>query len=177
MVDRKWNVIYTKPAKEKKVAGLLAKKKIATYLPLYVSESIIDGRRKIVEGPLFPGYVFISSEHSEGVLSESRDIINFVYWKSNPVIIQHDEINALKLFLNEYSCTSREKTPVSPGVQFKIDNELQVRRKGNLIEANVAMVKLTLHSLGQVLVAEVRKEKVEEFMYAKGAMFKDIIDS
>lgn len=177
MVDRKWHAVYTRPNKEKKVADSLAKKKIATYLPLYESESIIDGRKKMAEGPLFPGYVFISSEHIENIVAESKDIINFVYWKSSPVIIQHDEINALKLFLNEYSCTRLEKTEVSPGKQFKIDNELQVRKKGKLVEANVAMVKLTLHSLGQTLIAEVRKEKVEEFMYAKGAMFKSIIDS
>ncbi|MES1223756.1 MAG: transcription termination/antitermination NusG family protein, partial [Bacteroidota bacterium] len=155
----------------------LAKKNIATYLPLYESECIVDGRKKIVEGPVFPRYVFISVNDNMDVMKHSGDIINFVYWKSDPVVIQHSEINALKLFLNEYTCTRLEKVPISEGTLFTIDNELHVRRKGNLVEANVATVKLTLPSLGQVLVAEVRKERVEEFIYAKGSMFKNITES
>ncbi|MBS1574746.1 MAG: UpxY family transcription antiterminator [Bacteroidetes bacterium] len=177
MIDRKWHAVYTKPNKEKKVASLLIKKKIAAYIPVYDTECIIEGRKKVVEKPVFPGYVFIAMDKEENVLQLSGDIINFVYWKANPATIQNSEINALKLFLNEYSCTRLEKAPVSPNEQFKIDNELQVRRKGNFVEANVATVKLTIPSLGRVLVAEIRKEKMEEFMYAKGTIFKNITGS
>lgn len=177
MVDKKWCIVYTRHNKETKVAELLAKKKIAAFVPVSDAERIIDGRKKVIEGPLFPRYVFVSADSTEDILKFSKDIINFVYWKNNRAIVHNDEINALKLFLNEYSCSRLEKTPVSQDVPFEIDNELQVRRKGNLVEANVATVKLVLPSLGKVMVAEIRKERAEEFMYAKGAMFKNIVDS
>lgn len=176
MIDRVWRIIYTRRNKEKKVAGILAKKKIKTFVPLSECECIAEGRKKIIEGPLFPGYVFVCDE-GEPLLKLSKDIINYVYWKNSPAIIQNDEINALKIFLKEYSCLRVEKAFVLPDSQYKIDNELQVRRKGNLVEANIATVKLTLPSLGRVLVAEIRKEKAEEFMYAKGSIFKSTIDS
>jgi len=41
----------------------------------------------------------------------------------------------------------------------------------------VATVKLTLPSLGRVLVAEVRKEQDEKFTYAKEMLLKNILES
>ncbi|MGC4035459.1 MAG: UpxY family transcription antiterminator [Chitinophagaceae bacterium] len=178
MVEKKWHAVYTRPGKEKRVAGLFDKKKIANYVPVYKTESVVDGRKKVQSTPLFPQYVFVSADSkSIDVLKQSGDIINYVYWLGSPVVIENEEINAMKLFLNEYSCTRVEKTRVRPGEQFTINNELQLFRKGNLIEANVATVKLTVSSMGHVLIAEVRKEKAEEFAHAKDSMIGNIVSS
>jgi hypothetical protein len=91
--------------------------------------------------------------------------------------VQQDEINAMKLFLSEYSCTRLDKTAVMPDEHYRINNELQLFKKGKTIEANIATVKLTLPSLGHVLVAEVRKDKAEEFIYARDSMIRSISGS
>jgi len=178
MAERKWHVVYTRPGKEKRVTSLLARKKITSYLPIYKSECIVDGRKTMLAGPLFPRYVFVSLEDIEtDLLKQSRHIINFVYWRDKPVSVQQDEINAMKLFLSEYSCTRLDKTAVMPDEHYRINNELQLFKKGKTIEANIATVKLTLPSLGHVLVAEVRKDKAEEFIYARDSMIRSISSS
>ena len=177
MVERKWHIVYTRPGKERKVAGILASKKITHYLPFYNSECIVDGRKKILSGPLFPRYVFVLLDENKDVLNQSRHILNFVYWHDSPVLVQHEEINAMKLFLNEYACTRLDKAIVMPDAHYKINNELQLHKKGHVIEANIGTVKLTLPSLGQVLVAEIRKDMVEEFTFTSNSMLRSIAGS
>jgi transcription antitermination factor NusG len=178
MAERIWHAVYTRPGKEKKVAALLKKKQVGSYLPVYECESIVDGRKKLIIAPVFPRYVFISANGNEKeVLKYSRHIMSFVYWMQEPVMIPNDEIKAMQLFLNEYMCTRLETTPVMLDAQVRLNNELQLRKRGNIVEANVATVKLTLPSLGRVLVAEVRKDTDERFTYAKEVLLKNILES
>lgn len=178
MAEKIWHAVYTRPGKEKKVADLLKKRKVASYLPVYECECIADGRRKLVIAPVFPRYVFISANGNEKeVLNYSRHMMSYVYWMHEPVEIRNEEIKAMQLFLNEYMCTRLESTPVIPGDEVKLNNELQLRKRGNIVEASVATVKLTLPSLGKVLVAEIRKEKDEQFTYAKEMLLKNILES
>jgi transcription antitermination factor NusG len=178
MAEKVWHAVYTRPGKEPKVAESLNKKKLATYLPLYERECMADGRKKLIIAPVFPRYVFVSAEgRHEQILQHSRHIMSFVYWMQDPVVIAHNEIKAMQLFLNEYMCTRLEKSPVRPGDEVKLNNELHLRKKGNIVEANVATVKLTIPSLGKVLIAEVRKETDKNFTYAKDMLLKNILQS
>lgn len=178
MAERNWHILFTKPGKEKKVAGVLAKRKIDCYLPEYKSETVIDGRRKIVSGPLFPRFVFIAAESPEAsLLKESRHILNFMYWKNEPVQVKQEEIIAMKDFLGEYTCTRLDKAEVTPGAHHRINNEIQLIRKGAVVEANIGTVKLTIPSIGHVLVAEIRKEKAEEFTLVKDSLIGSISGS
>jgi transcriptional antiterminator RfaH len=178
MAEKIWHAVYTRPGKEKNVVESLKKRKITTYLPLYECECMADGRKKLIIAPVFPRYVFISANGNEQeVLNYSRHIINFVYWMHEPVAIQSNEIKAMQLFLNEYMCTRLEPAAVMPGEEVRLNNELHLRKRGNIVEANVATVKLTLPTLGKVLVAEVRKEKDEQFTYAKDMLLKNILES
>jgi len=178
MAERNWHVVFTKPGKEKKVAGVLARKKIACYLPEFKSEALIDGRKKTVTGPLFPRFVFVSIEGNEDkVLKKSRHILNFMYWHNQPVQVNPEEIKAMKSFLVEHTCTRLDRTNVTPGAHHRISNEIQLVRKGSLIEANVGTVKLSLPSLGHVLVSEVRKDKVEELTQVKDSFIGTVSGS
>lgn len=178
MAEKIWHAVYTRPGKEKKVVDVLKKKNINSYLPLYERECMADGRKKLIIAPVFPRYVFIAANGREReVVNHSRHIMSFVYWMHEPVAIRHEEIKAMQLFLSEYMCTRLEATPVTPGEEVILNNELQLRKRGNIVEANVATVKLTLPSLGKVLVAEVRKEKGESFIYAKDMLLRNILES
>ena len=58
---------------------------------------------KIVEEPLFKSYVFVKvSDEDRTVVRMTPGVINFVYWDGKPALIKEKEINAIKLFLNEY---------------------------------------------------------------------------
>jgi transcriptional antiterminator RfaH len=54
-----WYVIYTKPRHEKKVLAHLAEREIKSFLPTKKTLRTWHDRKKYVEEPLFPSYVFI----------------------------------------------------------------------------------------------------------------------
>ena len=53
-----WYAVYTRSNFEKKVAAELAAKRIEHYLPLVEQVHQWKDRKKVVEAPVFPGYVF-----------------------------------------------------------------------------------------------------------------------
>jgi transcription antitermination factor NusG len=54
-----WYVLQTRSNFEKRVVAELGRKGLETYLPLYHEEHQWKDRRKIVEVPLFGGYIFV----------------------------------------------------------------------------------------------------------------------
>lgn len=54
----RWFACYTRARHEKRVHEQLARRGFETYLPLLAEERQWSDRRKLVEVPLFPGYVF-----------------------------------------------------------------------------------------------------------------------
>jgi transcriptional antiterminator RfaH len=54
-----WYVLYTKPHHEKRVANGLAEMKTAFYLPTKETLRMRHDRRKFVNVPMFPSYVFV----------------------------------------------------------------------------------------------------------------------
>ncbi len=60
----RWYAIQSRSRHEKKVATQLQHKGVLTYLPLISETHRWSDRRKIVEQPLFPGYVFVRIGYS-----------------------------------------------------------------------------------------------------------------
>jgi transcriptional antiterminator RfaH len=54
-----WYLIYTKPRHEKKVHTQLAERKINSFFPMTKKLRIWHDRKKYVDEPLFPSYVFV----------------------------------------------------------------------------------------------------------------------
>jgi transcription antitermination factor NusG len=60
-----WNVIYTRPRHEKKVAEQLSTIKVEHYLPTIRTLKVWNGRKKYVTLPLFPSYLFVKPENAQ----------------------------------------------------------------------------------------------------------------
>lgn len=54
-----WYVIYTRPRHEKKVAIQLSQANIAFFLPTLNTVRVYKDRKRNIEAPLFPSYIFI----------------------------------------------------------------------------------------------------------------------
>ena len=63
--DACWHVLYTKPRNEKKVAERLSGAGYTVYCPLQKVRRQWSDRVKVVEEPLFKGYLFIKIEEKE----------------------------------------------------------------------------------------------------------------
>jgi transcription antitermination factor NusG len=162
ITKKQWYALYTRPRWEKKVADLLEKKKVEVYCPLNKVEKQWADRRKVVLEPLFTSYVFVYVSEKEHISIKQTDgVVNFVYWLNKPAVIRNEEIDTIKKFLHEYDHVSVERTQVNLNDRVRIINGPLMMWEGNVVEIRTNTVKITLPSLGQTLVAEIRKDNLE----------------
>ncbi|MBS1495527.1 MAG: UpxY family transcription antiterminator [Bacteroidetes bacterium] len=165
-MKKTWYAVYTKSRCEKKVATLLAKKKIEHYCPLNRVVKEWSDRRKLVFEPLFTSYVFVRATDSEmATIRQTNDVINFVYWLGRPAVIKDVEIENMQSFLDVYTNVQLEKTAVNVNDLVRITSGPLMEMEGNIVSIQNNKVKVALPSLGYQLVAEVKKSNIEVLDY------------
>lgn len=92
-----WYALYTRHQHEKSVAGSLSSRGVEVFLPLYEEIRCWSDRRKRLNVPLFPCYVFVRSS-----LNRKHDILatagvhDFVSFGNNPASIPQSEMEHLR---------------------------------------------------------------------------------
>jgi transcription antitermination factor NusG len=95
--DGSWYVTCTSPRHEKCVAHQLEERGISSFLPLYSSVRRWKDRRKILELPLFPGYVFVRM-NPENRISILRlpGVLGLITFQGKPAQVATDELENLR---------------------------------------------------------------------------------
>jgi len=97
-----WFAAQTKYRCEKAVQRYLEKQQITNYLPIVNTPRLHGSRRRIVEKPLIPGYVFVHIAYQDYLkVLKTENIIDLVRFGSEIVPIPQQEIDLLQKF-----CTS-----------------------------------------------------------------------
>ena len=92
-----WFAVYTNSRHEKVVARQLQDRSIETFLPLYRTWHRWKDRRKLVELPLFPSYVFVRIEAQNRLLVlQVPGVVTLVSFNSEPAALPEKEIDALR---------------------------------------------------------------------------------
>jgi transcription elongation factor/antiterminator RfaH len=95
--DAPWYAAYTCPRHEKYVAEQLIKRQIGSFLPLYSSVRRWKDRRKRIDLPLFPGYVFVQmTERNRLDILRLPGVVQLVCFQGKPAAIAPAEIEALR---------------------------------------------------------------------------------
>lgn len=108
----RWYACYTRARHEKRVHALLAKSGMESYLPLVPRESQWKDRRKVVEWPMFPSYVFVRCPH--GALHRALSIPGVsavVKTQGRPVPIADDDLENVRRFSRALRGETIEVTP------------------------------------------------------------------
>ncbi len=93
----RWYALYTRPRHEKAVAEQLAGRQLEAFLPVREVLSRWKDRRKLVQLPLFPGYVFVRTP-----LTRKRDVVRtdgvvyMVSFHGVPAPVPDEQIEAVK---------------------------------------------------------------------------------
>jgi transcription elongation factor/antiterminator RfaH len=97
--ERRWFACYTKARHEKRVAQTLEERGFESFLPIVREERQWKDRKKLVEFPLFPSYVFGRFSISEvyAVLS-IPGISTIVRMQGQPVPIRDEDIANVRRF-------------------------------------------------------------------------------
>lgn len=90
-----WYAVYTQPNHEYKVNDRLIKKKIETFLPLIERWSQRKDRRKRIQLPLFPSYLFVRSPmdpSSQLKILKTEGVVRIIESDGKPVAIPEVQI-------------------------------------------------------------------------------------
>ena len=160
-MQKNWYVIYTRPKCEKKVAALLAKKKIEAFCPLNCKQIKSSWRNKLLQEPLFTSYVFAYiTEKNTSELKQTDGVVSLVYWKGQPAIVRESEIEAIKEFINDHQHVKLERTQINLSATLRMVYGPAYSIEGKILTVKNKSVKVNLPSLGYAMVADLQREDV-----------------
>ena len=159
---RQWFAVYTKSRHEKMVNGGLEALGFETYLPLVRQLRQWSDRRKPVDMPLFPGYVFVRCTEAERSRAfGARGIVRFVTAEGRAVPIPPAEVDAIREVL-------RNDVPFEPHPKLKPGHRVRVIAgplrgvTGKLVRRGRRFrLLLAISALGQAISVEVDAADVE----------------
>lgn len=157
-----WYVVYTLPRWEKKVAQKLTDEGIENYCPTTRVEKQWSDRKKIVNEPLFKGYVFIRiNEKSKWDIKNSiHGIINYVYWLGKPAKVKQSEIDTIKMFLKEFENIEVSQL-IEPHKKVSVKNGVLMDYHGLVLQVVGNKVKVLINSMGITLTAVFAKKDLQ----------------
>lgn len=109
LAEPRWYACYTRARHEKQVSRVLAERGFETFLPLMPRVSHWKDRKKIVEWPLFPSYVFgrFSPTDMPWVLS-TPGVATLVKSNGRPAAIADDELDNVRRLVRALSTGMKE---------------------------------------------------------------------
>jgi transcription antitermination factor NusG len=99
-MDRKWYIAYTMPKAEKKVHQQLKELGVISFLPLQKVVRCWSDRKKKLEIPLFPNYLFVYASNRERFdFLKLQGLARYVSFGGSPATVSNQLIDSLKRML------------------------------------------------------------------------------
>jgi len=118
-----WYAVQTRSRHEKRVATQLSEKGICAFLPLLAQSHRWSDRRKVVELPLFPGYVFVQfvqSAETRLVLLRTAGVAGLVGIHGEGLPIPEKQIHDVRTLLEN-------DVPLSPHPFLSVGQRVRIR--------------------------------------------------
>jgi transcription antitermination factor NusG len=99
---KRWFALYVQPRKEKVVEQELLKRGYEIYLPIKQELRQWKDRKRIIEVPLIPSYVFMNIEEKEvWDIVRINGCVKFIWFNGKPCPIPDNQIDSIKLLLEK----------------------------------------------------------------------------
>ncbi len=120
-VEEQWYAAYTCANHEKRVAQQLEQRLIRSFLPTYQSVRRWKDRRKLIELPLFPCYIFVQMDAKNRLdLLRLPGVLGLVSFRGKPAPVRSAEIENLQRGL-------KDKTSVHAHPYLKAGRKVRIR--------------------------------------------------
>ena len=150
----KWYVVYTRPGQEQKVCDSLRRKKIDSFYPVNKLVKSSYGKQRTSFKPLIERYVFVHIAQTQMEETKNvRGVVSFVYWLSQPIIIEQDDIYLMKRFCNTHDDLHLERIKVIPSEPAFISTRFS--------DHDTELVNFHFPVLGYNMIAEESKARVK----------------
>lgn len=143
-----WYAAYTFARHEKQVARQLEERHIQAFLPTYKSVRRWKDRRKVLDVPLFPSYIFVQmSTDNRLELLRLPGVLGLVCIQGKPVPVAGDEIQNLMQGIVEGTAIHPHpylkagcKVRVRSGVMAGLEGILVRRRDGARVVLSISLL-------------------------------------
>lgn len=155
--SRHWLAVYTRPRWEKKVDRLLKQQDIKSYCPIRSVTNQWADRKKIVDLPLFSGYVFVwVNEREEYKVRQTLGVLNFIYYMGKPAVIRDSVIEKIEELMNRnIACEIINSQDINLGDRIRIKHGIFYNQEGTVIKVHGKHVLMVLDHLNFALVSSV----------------------
>ncbi|HAQ19835.1 MAG TPA: antitermination protein NusG [Prolixibacteraceae bacterium] len=158
-----WYALYLKSRTEKKALSELQFKEIETFLPLQRKLRQWSDRKKWVEMPLIPGYIFVRISRKEyySVL-QSNFIMSFIRFEGVAVVIPDHQIDYLKLMLKQENINIEVTSETfAPGQMIEVISGPLIGLHGKLVRIKGKnKVAIELEQIGYSVLVEMMAENI-----------------
>jgi len=158
-VEEKWYAIYTNPRAEKQVCQRLVENGVETFLPLQKAFRIWSDRKKLIEKPLLPSYLFvkITKKGFHGVW-DTLGVVKFISFGGEPVSIPQKQIDNLRLLVNSDAKIEVSSENFEKGDNVEVINGSLVGLTGELIKiGRQSRVVIRIDRLDKNLIVKIPK--------------------
>lgn len=157
--EPRWYACYTRARHEKRVDGLLAERGIESYLPTRAEEREWSDRKKVVDFPLFPSYVFgrftLADVHQVLTIPGVSTIVRR---EGIPAPIPDPEIDNIRRFQEALARTGQvaEPNPLQEGQWVRVTSGPFSNVEGVVVERRGRKrVLVGLRTIGQGLEVDI----------------------
>jgi transcription antitermination factor NusG len=161
--EKKWYALYTRSRGEKKLAIELQHANIEYYLPLIKRIRQWSDRKKLVEEPLFRGYIFVHIREAEQFkVTNLPGAVRIIKFEGKPVEIPLKQILAIKLYIEDPEPNETEAYNLQEGQLVRIKHGPMEGLIGRLIQVrNQFRLVLLIEAVGKVIRLNIPRSKVE----------------
>ena len=119
-----WYLIYTKPRHEKKVYSELSKLNINTFLPLTKKLHVWHDRKKYIDEPLFPSYIFVYLNHMQNYYDgiETEGVLYYVRTGKEIARVNETIIDSIRLVTDKAKDIEVSANRFLPGQKLVINH-------------------------------------------------------
>jgi transcriptional antiterminator RfaH len=158
-IEEKWYAVYTRPRAEKQVNQRLLEEGVETFLPLHKTYRIWSDRKKLVEKPLLPSYLFVKTKAKNfHHVYRVPGIVKFVSFEGRPVSIPIKQIDNLRLLVDSDAKIEVTSENFSQGDNVEVISGSLVGLTGELIKiGNKNRVIIRIDRLDQNVLLKIPK--------------------
>jgi len=156
-----WYLVYTLPKHERRICSNFVQTGIDFFFPLKKVLRQWADRKKWVEVPLFPSYIFVRvSKRDRPKVFGVRGVLKFISNDGSPTLVGENVINSIKLML--FGNPEATNESFSAGQLLYIRSGPMAGLSGILIEKKGRYrIAMRLHAMNQTIVAEVSSEDIQ----------------
>jgi transcription antitermination factor NusG len=155
--EKTWYVLFTKPRAEKQVYDRLVQMRVEAFLPMYSTIRQWSDRKKKVELPLFPSYIFVHINAFEYIsVLQTQGSVKYVSFGGIPAKLPQHIIDNLKILISGNSEIEISHRNFRPGQKVKLAFGIMKGLMGEIVQCGrTKRFLIRIEGIGQNLLVKI----------------------